>query len=253
MRTIEERRRILELYNNGLNHSEISRAINISRTTIRDIIKKYSGEVSNLEKELNREITYNLNCNSPLAKDYAYILGVYLGDGYIDKLPRTERFRIFQDVKYTDIIKRESEALQRLLPNNKINLINHGQGCKAICIHSTKLSEIFPQHGIGRKHDRLIELENWQREVIKKYPKQFIRGLIETDGCRYISSQYKGKDYVAYQFTNKSKDIINLCCNALEYIDIKYIVNKRKAGAYDVRVYRQKDVAFLDTFIGPKS
>lgn len=36
-----------------------------------------------------------------LRKDYAYsyILGLYLGDGYINKEPRTNRLRIFMNMK----------------------------------------------------------------------------------------------------------------------------------------------------------
>jgi hypothetical protein len=43
---------------------------------------------------------------------------------------------------------------------------------------------LFPQHGAGRKHERPIVLEPWQRETIEADPRPFLRGLFRSDGCR---------------------------------------------------------------------
>ena len=43
---------------------------------------------------------------------------------------------------------------------------------------------LFPQHGPGRKHDRLIELEEWQEEIVRAFPADFLRGLFHSDGAR---------------------------------------------------------------------
>jgi hypothetical protein len=36
--------------------------------------------------------------------DYAELLGLYLGDGYVCALPRTERLRIFLDARYATVV-----------------------------------------------------------------------------------------------------------------------------------------------------
>jgi hypothetical protein len=44
---------------------------------------------------------------------------------------------------------------------------------------------LFPQHGAGRKHLRPIVLEAWQRRIVERHPIEFVRGCIESDGCRH--------------------------------------------------------------------
>ena len=43
---------------------------------------------------------------------------------------------------------------------------------------------LFPQHGPGRKHERPIVLEDWQRMIVESHPAAFLRGLFHSDGCR---------------------------------------------------------------------
>jgi hypothetical protein len=44
-----------------------------------------------------------------------------------------------------------------------------------------------PQDGPGRKHERKIELEPWQHEIVNNYPGDFARRLFHSDGCRLIN------------------------------------------------------------------
>jgi hypothetical protein len=39
-------------------------------------------------------------------------------------------------------------------------------------------------HGPGRKHERVIEFEAWQQEIVTSHPGDFARGLCHSDGCR---------------------------------------------------------------------
>jgi hypothetical protein len=36
---------------------------------------------------------------------------------------------------------------------------------------------LFPQHGPGPKHQRRIDLADWQREIVAEHPDPFVRGL----------------------------------------------------------------------------
>jgi hypothetical protein len=50
---------------------------------------------------------------------------------------------------------------------------------------------VFPQHGPGRKHERPIVLARWQRDITESYCESFVRGLIHSDGCRFVARQRK--------------------------------------------------------------
>lgn len=78
---------------------------------------------------------------------------------------------------------------------------------------SKSLPVLFPQHDRGKKAKRKIELLPWQKTITDQYPKQFIKGLLHSDGCRYktyplISTP--NTERFMYSFTNTSKDISNL-------------------------------------------
>src|SRR4051812_34817065 len=91
MRSYDEYKRILMLWEEGLNKSEIERQTGIPRPTIRDCIKRYGSfaqlseyianhQQSLLLKILQGEIQGN---HQALLEAYAYLLGLYLGDGNI--------------------------------------------------------------------------------------------------------------------------------------------------------------------------
>ena len=43
---------------------------------------------------------------------------------------------------------------------------------------------LFPQHGPGRKHERVLGMADWQWTIIREHPADFLRGLFHSDGCR---------------------------------------------------------------------
>jgi hypothetical protein len=105
------------------------------------------------------------------------------------------------------------------------------------------------------KHQRPILLEPWQEKLVVAEPRHFIRGLIHSDGWRgyNVAVRRKGEIverrlYTRYQFSNRSADIRDLFCWALELID----VHRTQSNEWTISVSRRKDVACLDTFVGPK-
>jgi len=107
---------------------------------------------------------------------------------------------------------------------------------------------LIPQHGPGRNHKRKIELLPWQENLVSEHPKPFLRGLMHSDGCWHINT-VAGHDYSRYQFTNRSADIHGLLRHSLDQLGVHW-TDARGRATY---VSRRADVAFLDTFIGPKS
>ena len=95
---------------------------------------------------------------------------------------------------------------------------------------------------------RQIRLEPWQELLVKQATKDFIRGLIESDGCRVVAND-RGVRSVRYHFSNRSEDILGLFTGALDELAIPWTRSSR----YIIAVYRKAAVARLDEFVGPKS
>lgn len=53
-------------------------------------------------------------------RSYSYLLGVYLGDGHITHQPRTFRLEIYLNAKETRVIRQTVDAIQRVLPRNRV-------------------------------------------------------------------------------------------------------------------------------------
>jgi hypothetical protein len=100
---------------------------------------------------------------------------------------------------------------------------------------------LFPQHGAGRKHVRSIVLEAWQRKIVERYTAEFVRGCIDSDGCRHRRI-VAGRDYPAYSFANASEDILGIFTWACDVLGIGW----RRANRGTVSIARRADVARLD-------
>ncbi|HEX4906818.1 MAG TPA: hypothetical protein VFU93_15290 [Acidimicrobiales bacterium] len=177
---------------------------------------------------------------------YAYLLGQYLGDGSLVRFPRTWRLEVHGDEKYVSIVSEVRDAMLAVMPTSKVG-IRHRNGCAVVSSYGNHWACLFPQHGPGPKHSRTIELAPWQREIATAKPKQLLRGLVHSDGCRVINT-VKGHGYPRYHFSNRSDDIRGIFVWACEVVGIECRHNNR----YSLSVARRQSVEQMDTFIGPK-
>lgn len=237
-KTAQEVIQILDLYNSGYSQNKIFKTLGIDRGTIRQIV--------NDPQEYLNKATIKFNLSEINRKSYAFILGVYLGDGCISKThkPNVFKLRIALDVKYTRLNEEIISELKILFPNNKISyyVVPNTNGC-IISVHSSNLLTLFPQHDIGRKHERPIVLEDWQKEIIDEFPDDFLKGLIYTDGSFYLA----GGKYKRCSFTNKSKDIIDLCSDTMNKLNINHKIRLKnkdtKYYCYIVEIQSEKEMA----------
>lgn len=246
-RSNEEFEMVRGLLAAGHNDCEISRLTNIPRETVRDWRKGRSGYtrrylIDGYECSGDHDFT-----NLP-ARAYTYLLGMYLGDGYISARPRGVYFlRIALDAKYPGIIDECCRAMEDLMPGQPAHRLRRRERCVTVSMHSRHWPCLFPQHGPGRKHERLIRLEPWQEELVSQEPERFVRGLIHSDGCRVVAND-RGVRSVRYHFSNRSEDIKRLFCEALDNLGIPWT----RPSDRDIAIYRKAAVARLDEFIGPK-
>lgn len=128
-------------------------------------------------------------------------------------------------------------------------------GCVQVKSYSSHWACVFPQHGPGKKHERPIVLEDWQEAIVEQCPREFIRGLIHSDGCRVtnwttriVAGEKKRYEYPRYHFTNESADIRDLFTGTLDSLGLEWRYNNRNT----VSIARRDSVAALNEFVGPK-
>ena len=260
MRPESEYRQALELIRVGVNDCEIGRRLGIPRGTVRDWrvgLKSGSGGRTKLWSGRRQEDTC-FRCDDGWVDEeaYGYLLGIYLGDGCLSLMPRNVyRLRIACDLKYPDIINEISSCIVIVRGTDKVGFVMC-EGCVEVYNYWRHWPCLFPQHAPGRKHERYIEMAMWQRDIVTAHPRALVRGLIHSDGCRHINevarklrSGTRRYRYSRYMFTNASTDILGIFTGALDLLDVHWT----QTTARDISIARREDVAFLDTFVGPKS
>lgn len=246
---------VMEMLSTGIKISEIALATGINRSTIsnwkqrngRNLIKTVSHDGEGADRYLK---TFIGDMNESRRLDYSYLLGLYLGDGCIYKLPKTYKLTITLDKKYGALNDYTISAFSRFFekPAYVFDRSLHGRGNAIdIITHSCTLPVIFPQHGIGRKHDRSIELSEWQLSLIDSA--SIVKGLIMSDGSIYVESR---NAYTNLNFTNKSEDIIRILEKFLTELGIEFNTHLKKNGKFMTTICRQDAVKRLISLIGTK-
>jgi hypothetical protein len=186
----------------------------------------------------------------PLSQDrgaaYAYVLGMYLGDGCLTRHRRTHLLVISLDAAYPDMAQRCAAAVRKVNPFHPVSIYRENNVLR-VKSYGVCWLKVFPQHGPGRKHLRRIALSDWQETLVENNPWEFLRGLLESDGSRFDRS-VGGRIYPAYGFTNRSGDILGMFKQVCDDLAIHYTV----ATSTSISIARRDDVRKLDEAIGPK-
>ncbi|MEW1724126.1 helix-turn-helix domain-containing protein [Streptomyces sp. NPDC093109] len=191
---------------------------------------------------------------------YAYLLGLYLGDGYISHYAkhRVPSLLITMDDAWPGLQDAAVAALRAVFPHNAV-CRQQCQGCQNLKVYFKHLDCLFPQHGPGKKHERTIELAIWQQEIVDEFPWEFIRGLVHSDGCRttnwtekIIGGVLKRYEYPRYFFSNASGDILRLFTDTLDAVGVEWRHTNQRRSVKNISVAKRASVALMDAHIGPK-
>jgi hypothetical protein len=249
-RSVDDVKLVASLAQEGLGASAISRRTGIPRCTVRDWLAVDLDELVLRRAPLQ---PCNSDCDWPSRvppEAYAYLLGLYLGDGCISRAGRSRRcfnLRVVLDDAYPGIIASCESAMLAVLARTVWRI--QKEGCTEVTSCSNHWPCVFPQHGPGRKHERLIRLEEWQSDIaLRGYPRAFLRGLIHSDGSRDLNP-VNGKDYPRYQFSNRSADIRDIFKAACQAVGVR----ATRGNKWSLQVATRSSVAILDSFIGPKA
>jgi hypothetical protein len=189
------------------------------------------------------------------ASSYAYLLGIYLGDGCLTEYPRTFALDIVLDGQYPAIVAECVRAISSTAPANIARRAGKDGRWVRLVSYWNNWPSVFPQHGPGKKHERHIALEPWQRTIVDLHPCEFLRGLIHSDGSRSVNrftvklaDGLREYAYPRYFFSNLSSDLRGLFCASCDQLGIRWTQSNHR----NISVAYRPSVGLLDSFVGPK-
>jgi hypothetical protein len=251
MRSRDEFLAVKRLVTAGRADREIARLTGVPRRTISGCRR---GESRSRDRdECSGGLTPRHDFSDLDPRAYAYLLGLYLGDGCISAGRRgVWCLRITLDATYPGIIRECATALEAIFPAKTARCGRRRESrCVDVSMWSKHWPCFLPQHGPGRKHLRPIQLAPWQEKIVAANREPFVRGLIHSDGTRIIATERRGS-YVRraprYAFSNKSEDIKRLFCESCDALGVRWT----RPSDREIAIYRKESVARLDEFVGPK-
>lgn len=186
---------------------------------------------------------------------YAHLLGPYLGDGWSGRGRGSSwSLSVACDDACPGLATEAADSMRAVLATSTCAV--RRKGCHEIKSWSSHWPCLLPQHGPGKKHQRPIVLEPWQREAVTEHAGRFLRGLFHSHGWRgadvvvhRVGERVERRHSTRYEFMNLSHDIRLLCTQALDELAIAC----RPNGPYRVSVARRAAVATLDEHVGPRA
>ncbi|MFD4178762.1 helix-turn-helix domain-containing protein [Streptomyces anulatus] len=246
----------LALLRSGTTNRAVAEHLNVPRGTVGWWLR---------EDRKRRGVQYEQPTDCPVCTGrqvdraaYAYLLGLYLGDGHITSKTKQHHLSIFCDASWPGVIDEAEAAMRTVMPMPRTGR-RQRDNCVEVKSYSKHWTCAFPQHGPGKKHERPIVLEAWQQEIVDAHPWHFLRGLIHSDGCRnmnwttrIVKGERKRYEYPRYWFTNVSDDIRRLYTDTLDALGITWTHCTRAGKPYNISVARRASVALMDAHVGPK-
>jgi hypothetical protein len=189
---------------------------------------------------------------------YSYLLGLYLGDGCLAGSPYGAQLGVYLDGAYPGIVAEARAAIRAVVPGCHVGeYLRPGKRVVRLQACSSNWLLAFPQHGPGKKHERRIELVDWQREITRAHPRELLRGLIHSDGCRCINrfsvdlplGGRREYAYARYFFSNLSAGIRAIFTEHCDLLGIRWTMSNPR----NVSISHRRSVRLLDEFVGEKT
>ncbi len=144
MRAIEERELARGLVKRGMPAAEVGRQLSIPQSTVRYWARPTNGPTGS-----GRPI---LRVEGVPAGAYAYLLGAYLGDGFLARAKGSgvRHLRIYCDERYPKVSDEIAAAMSAVNPLNRVNVQHHPVHRLAIvCSYSAQWPLLFLKRGRG--------------------------------------------------------------------------------------------------------
>jgi hypothetical protein len=145
----------------------------------------------------------------------AYVVGIAIGDGNLSNPNgRATRLRISCDTKYPALMVKIRDAVQEVMPDNKVAVqFRPSSNCADISCYSNQWEEMLGwEAGRGSKFIQNVRIPQWITDD-KEYTIRCLRGLLETDGCIY-----NDRGYTMVMFTTIISDLAKDVCEMMQVL-----------------------------------
>jgi DNA-binding transcriptional regulator WhiA len=169
----------------------------------------------------------------------AELIGVILGDGHIERFPRTERLIISSNSNNEGFIKRYSKIVELLFNKKPLLMKSCDKNCVRISIYEKFISKRLGIPCGSRKNFNAV-IPKW----ILKDRKQvlaYLRGLYEAEGS---FSVHKPTSTYKLFFSNKNGSLLNNVFYLLELLGLH-----PHKSQYKIQLSRKKEVETLKSWI----
>jgi len=169
----------------------------------------------------------------PLKKsgDLAELVGVVLGDGHLEKFPRTELLAVFANSKNKGFIRRYSLLIGKIF-RKKTSITKHGIGCTKISIYQKSISSRLKIPS-GSRAKIEFGIPDWIKND-KEYLKRYLRGLYEAEGSFCV---HKPTYTYKFLFSNRNYSMLKNVFDGLTALG--FHPHKSK---YQVQISRKEEV-----------
>lgn len=171
--------------------------------------------------------------------ELAYLHGFILGDGHIEKHPRTEKLVITLNTKYPILIKNVESAMSVVFGKKPKVVLDHSSECYRVYIYEKYLSKRL-HITTGNKGQLLHKVPSWIKRS-KKFTRSFAKGLFEAEGS--ISIHLPTYTY-NMSFANKNYSLLDIVENIL--LSFGLHPERREVA---VRLRRKNEVEYFRNLI----
>lgn len=167
----------------------------------------------------------------------AFVIGVALGDGNLSNPNgRAVRLRVTCDLQYPGIIRQITDALQTLMPQNKVAIVHRSEQCLDVSCYSNKWELLLGWRADGgSKVAQQVCVPDWILGS-KTLTTACLKGLFLTDG-----SIYQDRGYTMVNFTSVIKPLANnvfSMVSAVGYMPKMYEIRSRTCNRHPKFVVR---------------
>lgn len=197
----EELTNIIKDYRNGLSISKISKKYARSKESVSKMLSRL-GVKTKYSGDCYRKFYFDINKFIEDSSDKYYWLGFISGDGTVGRKEKRLKIEV-KDIDEEILIKFKTFINSNAIIHHRTN--NKGIKCCSITINSAKLLKYLEDYNIHP--NKTYDFEIPINKIPKKYIWDFVRGLMDADGCISIRSNRRYYPYII-SFVAKNKKCV---------------------------------------------
>jgi len=250
--TVDDEKRIIELYIDGLSAPKILKELNNkfkTKKTVYDTLQKYGIKCRDFSDYNKVDHNYFSNIDNPRK---AYVLGLMITDGWVNENKNCIGIQLQEKDKYIiEMIKKEWNSQEKILFIDRENLqrFKNSSNMYRICAYSRKIVEDLRKFGVVQRKS----LRTILPIIDDHYMYDMIRGILDGDGCIFTHSngknigiKFTGSHYLMAQLSmflytnNKQKITYSIPINRNTYSNVEWI-NPKDVSRIARKIYKNKE------------